>query len=112
MNFGMTNTPATFVTIMNNAFRKQLGRNVFIYLDDVVVLSKNEEVCIEDLRETFQTLRDNKLLAKPSKCNFFKQKLVFLVISFQKMVFFRTQIRLRLLGCYLHLLIGLSSGPS
>ena len=43
MNFGMTNTPSTFVTIMNSIFREDLGKHVVIYLDDIIVFSKTKD---------------------------------------------------------------------
>ena len=40
MNFGMTNAPSTFVTLMNLIFQEELGQTVVIYLDDIIVIVK------------------------------------------------------------------------
>ena len=59
MNFGMTNTPSTFVTMMNDIFREDLGKHVVVYLDDIIVYSKTEDQHIQDLRKTLNKLQTN-----------------------------------------------------
>ena len=85
MNFGMTNAPSTFVTLMNNIFREYLGKNVVIYLDDIIIFSKTKKQHHQDLRKTLEKLRQNQLYAKLSKCEFYQTSLIFLghVISSQ-----------------------------
>ena len=78
MNFGMTNTPSTFVTLMNNIFKPLLGKCVIIYLDDIIVFSKTKEDHEKDLIAVFQTLWENQLFAKPTKCQFYQKSLTFL----------------------------------
>ena len=67
MNFGMTNAPSTFVTLMNNTFKPLLGKCVIIYLIDIIVFSKTKSQHKEDLKVVFLTLWENQLFAKPSQ---------------------------------------------
>ena len=60
MNFDMTNTPSTFVTMMNNIFREDIGKYVVIYLDDIIIFSKMEDQHIQDLKQTLSKLRYHK----------------------------------------------------
>lgn len=78
MNFGMTNAPSTFVTMMNEAFKKLISVCVVVYLDDIIVFSKSPEEHEQHLRQVFTILHENHLLAKPSKCEFFRSELLFL----------------------------------
>ena len=68
--FGLTNAPATFMCLMNSVFSKYLDKFVLVFLDDILVYSKNEEEHEEHLRLALQLLRENKLYAKLSKCDF------------------------------------------
>ena len=51
-------------------FAPQIGRNVQIYVDDMLVKSRREEDHLEDLRETFDTLRSYTIKLNPGKCTF------------------------------------------
>ena len=51
-------------------FEKQIGRNVEVYIDDMLVKSKEEEDHLDDLKETFNTLRQYNMKLNPSKCAF------------------------------------------
>ena len=70
--FGLTNAPATFMCLMNNIFSKYLDKFVLVFLDEILVYSKNEEEHEEHLRLTLQLLRDHQLYAKLSKCDFYR----------------------------------------
>ena len=61
MNFGMTNAPSTFVTMMNDILREYLGKHVVVYLDDIIVYSKTEDQHFQDLKKTLNKLQTNKL---------------------------------------------------
>ena len=51
-------------------FNKQIGRNIEVYVDDILVQSKEEEDHLDDLKETFNTLRQYSMKLNPSKCAF------------------------------------------
>jgi len=70
MLFGVTNTPAIFMDLMNRVFSPFLDKFVVIFIDDILIYSKNEEKHAEYLRIVLQTLRQEKLYAKLSKCEF------------------------------------------
>src|SRR4051812_22257252 len=70
MSFGLTNAPATFSRLMNYIFMEYLDKFVVVYLDDILVYSKNDEEHAEHLRLILTKLREHKLYAKYSKCEF------------------------------------------
>ena len=51
-------------------FSKQIGRNMEVYVDDMLVKSKEESTHLDDLEETFTTLRQYQMKLNPSKCPF------------------------------------------
>ena len=57
MPFGLKNLEATYQRLVNHMFRPQIGRNVEVYMDDMLVKSVDEKKRLEDLQETFETLR-------------------------------------------------------
>ena len=58
MSFGLTNEPATFTDLMNIMFRSYLDQFVVVFIDDILVYSKNEEEYEQHLRIVLQTLRE------------------------------------------------------
>jgi ribonuclease HI len=70
MPFGLKNAGATYQRLMNKMFHHQIGRNVEVYVDDMLVKTKDEENHLEDLKETFETLRQYRMKLNPSKCVF------------------------------------------
>lgn len=70
MPFGLKNVGATYQRLLNKMFVQQIGRNVEIYIDNMLVKSKKEDHYLNDLRETFETLRRYKMKLIPSKCVF------------------------------------------
>ena len=70
MPFGLKNVGATYQRLVNQMFEKQIGRNMEVYVDDMLVKSKEEEDHLDDLRETFNTLRRYNMKLNPSKCAF------------------------------------------
>ena len=57
MPFGLKNAGATYQRLVNKMFNKQIGRNMEVYVDDMLVKSKEELAYLDDLRETFATLK-------------------------------------------------------
>ncbi|KAL0303650.1 UNVERIFIED_CONTAM: Retrovirus-related Pol polyprotein from transposon [Sesamum radiatum] len=70
MPFGLKNTGATYQRLVDKIFRPQIGRNVEVYADDMLVKSKKAEEHVKDLEETFSVLRKYKLKLNPTKCAF------------------------------------------
>jgi hypothetical protein len=69
--FGLTNAPATFMCLMNNVLSKFLDKFVLVFIDDILIYSKNREEHEEKLRLVLQVLREHQLYAKFIKCDFF-----------------------------------------
>ncbi|KAL0549546.1 hypothetical protein IC582_014031 [Cucumis melo] len=78
MSFGLTNAPTVFMDLMNRVFREFLDTFVIVFIDDILIYSKTEAEHEEHLRMVLQTLRDNKLYAKFSKCEFWLKQVSFL----------------------------------
>ena len=78
MPFGVTNAPGVFIDYMNRIFHPYLDRFVVVFIDDILVYSKTWVEHEEHLRVVLQTLRDRRLYAKLSKCEFWLEKVSFL----------------------------------
>ncbi|XP_070040665.1 uncharacterized protein [Nicotiana tomentosiformis] len=78
MSFGLTNAPAVFMDLMNSLFRPFLDLFVIVFIDDILVYSRSEDEHADHLRAVLQTLRDRKLYAKFSKCEFWLKSVAFL----------------------------------
>jgi hypothetical protein len=78
MSFGLTNAPAYFMYLMNKVFMKYLDKFVVIFIDDIIIFSKNEEEHDEHLCLVLQKLRENQLYAKLNKCKFWLKEVSFL----------------------------------
>ena len=78
MSFGLTNAPAYFMYLMNKVFMEYLDKFVVVFIDDILVYSKNEEEHEEHLRLVLQKLREHQLYAKFSKCEFWLKEVSFL----------------------------------
>jgi len=72
MHFGLTNDPATFMTLMNDIFRPLLDSCVVVFLDDILVYSKTPKEHDQQLRQVLDISCNNKLYCKISKCSFFQ----------------------------------------
>ena len=70
MPFGLKNAGATFQRLMNRMFVHQIGRNVQVYVDDMLVKSIWEDDHLSDLQETFDTFRSYNMKLNPNKCVF------------------------------------------
>ena len=78
MPFGLTNAPATFQSLMNDIFRDMLDVCVVVYLDDILVYSKNDKDHEKHVRQVLQRLREHQLYARPFKCTFFTDTVEYL----------------------------------
>ena len=70
MPFGLKNAEATYQRLVNKMFNKQIGRNMEVYVDDILVKSKEELAHLDDLKETFVTLKQYQMKLNLSKCVF------------------------------------------
>ena len=77
MPFGLTNAP-TFMDLMNRVFRPYVDQFVVVFIDDILVYSKDAHEHEQHLKIVLQTLREKKLYAKLSKCDFWLKEVSFL----------------------------------
>ncbi|WVZ51513.1 LOW QUALITY PROTEIN: hypothetical protein U9M48_002657 [Paspalum notatum var. saurae] len=78
MSFGLTNVSAFFMYMMNSVFMNELDKFVVVFIDDILIYSKNEKEHKEHLRIVLTQLREHKLYAKFSKCAFWLREVSFL----------------------------------
>jgi hypothetical protein len=81
MSFGLTNAPAYFMYLMNKIFMEYLDKFVVVFIDDILIYSKNEEEHEEHLRLVLQMLREHELYAKSASVSSGSRKCPFWVIS-------------------------------
>jgi hypothetical protein len=88
MSFGLINTPTHFMYLMNSVFMTELDKFVVVFIDDILVYSKNEEEHEQHLWVILQRLHDYQFYVKFSKCVFWLKKVSFLghVISAEGIV--------------------------
>ena len=78
MPFGLTNAPAAFMDLMNRVFRSYVDRFVMVFIDGILVYSKDREDHDTHLRVVLETLRKEQLYAKMSKRQFWLREVPFL----------------------------------
>jgi hypothetical protein len=78
MSFGLTNTPAHFMYLMNSVFMEELDKFVVVFIDDILVFSTSRKEHEEHLRIVLQRLRDHQLYVRFSKCEFWLTEVQFL----------------------------------
>ncbi|XP_071683315.1 uncharacterized protein [Lolium perenne] len=78
MPFGLTNAPATFQCLMNDIFAQYTRKFVIVFLDDILVYSKDLQEHATHLEIVLQLLRKHQLYAKASKCSFAQDKIEYL----------------------------------
>jgi hypothetical protein len=78
MSFGLTNALAYFMYVMNKVFMEYLDKFSMVFIDDMLVQSRTEEVHEGHHRLVLQKLRDHKLYTKLSKCEFQLKQVAFL----------------------------------
>jgi hypothetical protein len=87
ISFKLTNISTTFQALINNILYKYLNDFIIIYLDDILIFTKEiKEEYIDKIRLVFKKIRKYNLLLKPKKCEFFKKKVSFLkyIISIEE----------------------------
>ena len=70
MSFGLKNMGTMYQRLMNKMFAHQIGRNVQVYVDNMLVKSRRVDDHLDDLKETFDTLRFYNIKLNSSKCTF------------------------------------------
>jgi len=79
MFFGMTNSPATFQTMMNDIFQDLIAEGIMVvYLDDILIFTRTEEEHAKAIRWVLQVLQKHKLFLHPEKCEFCKERIEYL----------------------------------
>ena len=78
MSFGITNAPAAFISLMNGIFKPYLDLFVIVFIDDILIYSKSRKEHEEHLRIVLEVLREKRLYAKFSKCEFWLYSVSFL----------------------------------
>jgi hypothetical protein len=78
MSFGLTNASVYFMYLMNKVFMEYLDKLVVVFINDILIYSRSEEEHEEHLRLVLQKLREHRLYAKLSKCEFWMKQVAFL----------------------------------
>nr|GEU91982.1 putative reverse transcriptase domain-containing protein [Tanacetum cinerariifolium] len=78
MPFGLTNVPAVFMDLMNRVCKPYLDKFIIVFINDILIYSKDKKEHIEHLKAILELLKKEKLYAKFSKCEFWISKVQFL----------------------------------
>ena len=81
MPFGLINAPFTFQRIMNHIFKNLLWKTVLVYMDDILIFSKDTESHKIHLKQVFTILSSHGLIINTKKCKFFYQEIDFLGLT-------------------------------
>ena len=77
--FGMTNSPATFQTMMNDIFWDLIVEGIMVvYLDNILIFTRTDEEHAKAIRRVLQVLQEHKLFLRPEKCEFCKERIEYL----------------------------------
>ena len=69
--FGLTNAPTTCMCLMNNVLHPYMNKSIILFIDDILIYSKNEEEHAEHLKTMLILLREHQLYSKINKCSLF-----------------------------------------
>jgi hypothetical protein len=78
MSFGLTNAPAYFMYLVNSVFMPESDKIVVVFINDILVYSKNKEEHARHFHVVLQRLQEHRLYAKLSKCDFWLKEIKFL----------------------------------
>nr|KYP61868.1 Retrovirus-related Pol polyprotein from transposon 17.6 [Cajanus cajan] len=70
MPFGLKDVGATYQRLMDKVFQHQIGRNMEVYVDDMIVKTPSAEAHADDLAEVFNQIRKHNMRLNPEKCIF------------------------------------------
>jgi hypothetical protein len=70
MSFGLTNTPAYFMNLMNKVFMNFLDRFVMVFIDDILIYSRTEEEHVEHMRLVLETYESTNFMPSLASLNF------------------------------------------
>ena len=87
MPFGLTNAPAAFQTLVKDVLRDMINKFVFVYLDDILIFSRNPKEHRAHVHKVLQRLLENRLFVKAEKCEFSCSSTTFLgyIISTERL---------------------------
>ena len=77
MSYGLIGVPTTLMDFMNRIFKPYLDKFVVMFIDDILIYSKDRDQHITHLRTVLQTLREHQLYDKLKKCQFWPEDVVF-----------------------------------
>lgn len=76
--FGLKNAPAIFQRALDDILRELIGKMCFVYVDDIIIFSKDEQSHLESIKKVFETLEQANMKIQLEKCTFFKTEVEFL----------------------------------